>query len=73
MRFRLCAFACAPLLPQGGIVYKYNLQSGEPRGAFPSCLSKKRGNHRKIEAGDVRQVRKKGGSLDKKALTKKQF
>jgi len=43
----------------GGVVYRYNLQSGACRGAYPSGAFKSKLNYRKIEAGDVRQTVKK--------------
>jgi len=43
----------------GGVVYKYNLQSGAPRGCYPAGAQPSKRNQRRIEAGDVRQTVKK--------------
>ncbi len=43
----------------GGVTYKYNLQSGLPRGALPSGAHKDKPNHRKLEVGSVRLTAKR--------------
>mmetsp|Transcript_46017 Transcript_46017/g.59119 ORF Transcript_46017/g.59119 Transcript_46017/m.59119 type:complete len:1225 (+) Transcript_46017:40-3714(+) len=44
---------------QGGVIYRYNMQSGAPRGSYPIGSSKKKQNNRKVESGDVRLTAKK--------------
>ena len=43
----------------GGVVYKYNLQSGAARGCYPTGAQPSKRNQRRIDAGDVRQTVKK--------------